>query len=101
MDLAFLDKLLVKTLKSTFINCCRYFSKICQSSNKENKICQRQVTGLQKNWFFEKKTPENFGLIKEPNMGETLKKFEVRKTLKFIQNWVIQKLQLQREQFSL
>ena len=68
-----------------FIICCRYFSKIFQSSNSGNKVCQRNFTSFQKIDFSKKTLLKNFGLIKEQNMGELLKNFAGRKTLKFNQ----------------
>ena len=48
-----------------------------------------------------KNTTENFELIKEQNMGKRLKNFTRRKTLKFTQQRVKQKLHLQRDHISL
>ena len=50
---------------------------------------------------FLNKTPEKFWVDEGTEYGETFQKFARRKTLKFTQQWVKQKLPLQREQLSL
>ena len=84
MDLAFVEKLASQNNGVKYLLVAvDIFFEICQSSNNENKVCQRHFTNFTR--FLEKTLLKNFGLIKEQNMGELLKSFARRKTLKFTQ----------------
>ena len=61
---------LSKQWSQVFIICCKYFFEICQSSNNENKVCQRHFTSFQKNDFSKK-----YWVDKKTEYGGTLKNF--------------------------
>ena len=73
MDLTFVDKLASRNSGVNYLLVAVYifFRDFCQSSNNENKMCQRQFTSFQKN----KNTPEKLWVDKRTDYGGTFKNF--------------------------
>ena len=78
----------------------KYINKTILEFNNENEVCQRHFTSFHK-LFSLKNTPEKVWVDKGTEYGGVFKKIARRKTLKFTQQRVKQKLHLQREQFIL
>ena len=85
MDLAFVDKLASQNngVKNLLV-AVEIFSRFVRVQTMKTKYAKFTLQAFRKN-ISRKSLLKNFGLIKEQNMGELLKSFARRKTLKFTQ----------------